>query len=209
MNALKNLGYGVLGLLMLVAVLLAVGLLIALGTRIAFAIAPLVNGASLVVLLADIVLLPFLLIRRARPFAVAAFFGSSLIFGLATWIFGLAITFTYLGIFWVIVGTLTMGVGVVPLGFLAAALHGQWGIFGSLLFSLALTLGAGFLGAWVAESSERREREDRVEVRAQASSSGEEAPAEGVLLHAEPAWRYEISKHASKTPNKYTTSSRK
>jgi hypothetical protein len=67
-----------------------------------------------------LIVLPMCVFKRLRPTAGLAFFMSSYLFGLTTWMLGAVVTFATMGWIGLLVGLMIAGVGVVPLGIFAA-----------------------------------------------------------------------------------------
>lgn len=61
------------------------------------------------------------------------FFIVSYIFGLGVWMYGFLVTYQFWGGTGTFIGLLLGVVGVVPLGIIAAALHGTWYYVGELI----------------------------------------------------------------------------
>ena len=59
----------------------------------------------------------------------------------------------------VFIGLVFGGVGVVPLGMIAAGLHGHWDVFWQLVFGIVLTFGTRALAMWLAVKIDKDEEE--------------------------------------------------
>ena len=86
---------------------------------------------------------------------MAGFFVSSYLFGAALWLTGVAVVYDYWGFFGLILGLLMAGVGVVPLGMLAAALHGAWLEVVNFVVVVGLTFGTRFFALYLASKIDR------------------------------------------------------
>jgi hypothetical protein len=148
MQALKGIGGLLLGLAGLVIIIVIAMVLITGGAWVTVQVYPWVIGAAKWVLVVDVLaLLPMAIFRPTRSASAFGLILSSIVFGLANWMFGFLTTLNFWGVFGVIVGLFLGGIGVVPVGMLAALLHGDWGVLGNLIFGTILSIGAGVLGS--------------------------------------------------------------
>ena len=109
---------------------------------------------TLVAALDILILLPLAALRATRALSGSGFVLSSFVFGATLWFWGLLITFFMWGFIGVFVGLVIMGVGVVPIGMLAAAINGEWGVVGQLLLLAFMTFGARFFGIFLASTGD-------------------------------------------------------
>jgi hypothetical protein len=160
MQALKNGGIAILGIAMVVG-LAVVGLMsisgIAWVSMKIFDYVVVVN--SIVFLLSLFFFLPCAIFRLTRKIAAFGLYGASYVFGITTWIFGFLVTYVTWGPIGVFIGLMLGGVGVVPLGMIAAGLHGQWDVFWQLVVGIALTFGARTLAIWLAVKIDKNDEE--------------------------------------------------
>jgi hypothetical protein len=94
------------------------------------------------------VLISLGMFQRTHRFAGAGLLIASYVFGLTLWAGGAAATFAYWGWVALLIGLILLGVGVVPMGFLALALHGEWGSFFWLAGFALVTFGARWMGVY-------------------------------------------------------------
>ena len=160
MEALKSIGGAVLGIIIFIGIIIGVILLFTLGVQASVVIAPYVYAITGILFFVNIVTLLSAIIPNVRGVAGWILFISSYVYGLATWIYGLLVTLSLWGVLAIIIGLFLGGVGVVPIGMLAAIFHGKWDIFFTLLILVLLTYGTRIIGIALAESHERRLRED-------------------------------------------------
>ena len=109
-----------MGVLVFAAFIMVPILLISGGSVVAPKIYPFLDGAAVIALIVDVlVLLPLLAFRRTRTASAAAIYFSSYIFGFVTWLQGFIVTLYFWGVIGVVVGLFIAGVGVVPIAMLA------------------------------------------------------------------------------------------
>lgn len=116
-------------------------------------------GCEIATAILFLILLPLSLIRKARGFTSVTIMLLSFVFGMTVWMEGLLITLSTWGVVPVIIGLCFMGIGVVPIGMLAALLHGMWMPLLDLVILTALTFGCRFLSYWIAEKYERPQQQ--------------------------------------------------
>jgi hypothetical protein len=160
MQALKNVGMAILGIAMVVG-LAVVGLMYIWGiawvsVRI-YEYVLVVN--SIAFLLSFLFFLPCAIFRLTRKIAAFGLYGASYVFGITIWIYGFLVTYAAWGLVGVFIGLVFGGVGVVPLGMIAAGLHGQWDVFGQLVLGIALAFGARAVALWLVAKIDKQEEE--------------------------------------------------
>jgi hypothetical protein len=127
MGTLKSIGTAVLGLLILAALLFLAVLLILGAGWVSEKLLPWFSFVSIIAFVVLVViLLPLSGFRRTRSFAATSILIVSYLFGATVWMEGLMVTLAFWGATGVIIGLCFAGVGVVPVGMLAALLHGKW-----------------------------------------------------------------------------------
>jgi hypothetical protein len=156
MQALKSIGSTLLGIVIFVGIIIATVLLFTFGAKVAFTIQPFINWLAGILFIINLLVLLVAIVPKARGVSGLIIYISSYVYGLGTWIFGLAVTLALWGWIAVIIGVLMGGVGVVPIGMLAAIFRGEWGIFWTLLISLALTYGARIVGTLLVSNAENQ-----------------------------------------------------
>lgn len=96
-----------------------------------------------------VVLGPLSLFRKTRTSSATGYYIASYLFGVSVWMYGLVVTYAIWGGFGLFIGLIMAGVGVVPLGIVAAMLHGEWQAVGSLILGLVFTVGTRALAAYL------------------------------------------------------------
>lgn len=153
---LKSLGFGMLGLLAIIAMLFLVGLLIGGASWLSDHLLPWFTLASAITFgVLILILLPLSAFRQTRSFAAVAILYASFLFGVTVWMDGLLTTEALWGTWAVIVGLCFAGVGIVPIGMLAALFHGAWSVLGELIGFTVLTFASRFYAIWLGEQEER------------------------------------------------------
>ena len=156
MSAIKAAGAVILGLAGLAGFIFLVAVLINGTAFLAEKILPLlITATNIATLLCIVVLLPLALFRRTRIVSVWGFFIASYIFGLGVWMYGFLVTYDLWGGTGVFIGLVLGIVGVVPLGIIAAALHGMWYYAAELIYGLVLTYGARTFAIYLMRKLER------------------------------------------------------
>lgn len=89
-----------------------------------------------------LILLPLSRFRVTRTASYVGFVVASYIFSSGVWLYGFIVTYTLWGGIGVFVGLCLGGIGVVPLGIVAAALHGMWQQVAELVFGIVITFAA-------------------------------------------------------------------
>ncbi|MHB8303944.1 MAG: hypothetical protein ACYDC6_14105 [Acidobacteriaceae bacterium] len=150
LNKLKDAGWVVLGMVVLLAIVAVAGVFLGAAEALSEYVLPWCIRVAFWGLLALIVvLLPASLVRRWRSFTSPAMLVLSYLFGATVWMDGLVLTMTIWGGWAVVIGLFIMGIGIVPIAMLATLFHGMWFRFTELVFLLALTFGSRFLAIWI------------------------------------------------------------
>jgi len=152
MERIKSVTKSIASVLFVVLGLALIILFIARGPAFFEAAYPwLVAASAVTILIALLVMLPLVAFRRTRTWGVWGLLLSSYIFGATLWAYGFLYAFVYWGWLGVIVGLVFFGVGVVPVGAVAALLHGNWGALGTLAFLAIVTFGTRIFALHIAE----------------------------------------------------------
>lgn len=163
-DKLKSTGTILLGLLIIVAMLALIGLFIGGANWLSDKLLPLFATSSVIAFgLLVIAFLPLSAFRKTRGFGLAAIFCASVLFGATAWMEGLVTTELFWGTWGVIIGLCFAGVGVVPMGILAAFLHGEWSALFELLALIALTFGCRFYAIWMDGKGQTQIEPDYIE----------------------------------------------
>jgi hypothetical protein len=101
------------------------------------------------------ILLPLSFFKATCVFSSFGFMISSYAFGICGWAFGFLVTYTLWGFWGLAVGLLIAGIGVVPVGILAAAIHGTWNVVWELLILIALTFGTRIYALYLANRADQ------------------------------------------------------
>ena len=156
MSAIKTAGSVLLGLAAFVGLLFLIAVLINGTAFIADKLLPhLMTASDVALILCIIILLPLSMFRVTRVVALWGFFTASYIFGIGVWMYGFLVTYQLWGGTGIFIGLFLGLVGVVPLGIIAATLHGIWYYVGELIFGLALTYGARAFALFLAKTLAR------------------------------------------------------
>ena len=148
MANIKDLGYGVLGITLLV-VIVAV---IAFGIEIVITIAPFIRIISLVVIALALTTLLLAFSRKTRMITGHGLLIASYALGALVWVDSFVYTYELWGRTAVFIGLFLMGIGVLPMAVLATLFKGQWLVSLLLLFIMAITWGFRIWGAtWIEE----------------------------------------------------------
>jgi len=160
MEALKNVGWGLLGIAIIVAVVFLAALLI--------------NGMAwvsgyvfwsylfdVVTVVCIVLLLPLAPFRKTRIVPAYGLYVASFVFGVCVWMYGFMVTYEFWGGAGVFIGLMLGVVGIVPLGIIAAAWHFEWMIVAELIYGLVLTYGARAIALWLGAKIDRYEMEKR------------------------------------------------
>ena len=161
MKNFKALSASLVGIAIFAGLIAAIALLFSFGTKLAFKIEPAINDLAGVLLVVDLIALPFALAPRFRRMVGTILFISSFVLGVAAWLYGFAATLTLWGVVALIIGLFFAGVGVVPIGLLAAAFSNEWGIFGGLLGMVVLAFVARSTGVLLASGNAPRSTSGR------------------------------------------------
>ncbi|HEV2402759.1 MAG TPA: hypothetical protein VGS08_01020 [Candidatus Saccharimonadales bacterium] len=154
MQTIKNIGAGIIGLLIFVGVIAGFVLVFAYGPRVAIKADPILAWISVILLAVNILSLPLVFFKKTRAWYGLELFISSLIYGLSLWVLGFLVTYLLWGLGAVILGIFILGFGVVPFGLVASAMHHEWSYFWNLIFMLVLTFGARIIGSILIEKAE-------------------------------------------------------
>src|SRR5260221_1752614 len=157
MEALKNTGWGLLGIAFLVAIVFVNALLIG-GTAWASShVLDLVPFNNIVTVVCIVLLLPLAPFRKTRIVSAYGLYVASFVFGVCVWMYGFVVTYEIWGGGGVLIGLMLGIVGIVPLGIIAASWHSEWVIVAELVYGLILTYGARALALWLAMKIEPHE----------------------------------------------------
>jgi hypothetical protein len=151
MEALKNTGWGLLGIAFLVAIVFVCALLIG-GTAwvSSHVLEYLIPFNNIVTVVCIVLLLPLAPFRKTRIVSAYGLYMASFVFGVCVWMYGFVVTYDIWGGGGVLVGLMLGIVGIVPLGIIAASWHSEWVIVAELVYGLVLTYGARALALWLA-----------------------------------------------------------
>jgi hypothetical protein len=163
---LKSIGFFVLGVVLLAALMTLVGLFLYGAGWLSEKVLPvvsLVGAVTLLILL--LVFLPLSIFRKCRGWCAAAFIYWSYLCGLSLWMTSLLVTLNLWGLTAAIIGLLFMGVGILPVALLACIFKGEWSIFFQLILQLVFLIGCRLFGFYLAHKAEQEELCDAKEKR--------------------------------------------
>lgn len=155
MEAFKAVGGAILGITAFLGIIIVCILVVIIGAQIAFVIAPFVYWLAGLLFFLNCISLVAAIIPSTRMTVGGFLYGSSYVYGLATWIYGLAVCLTLWGWLAVIIGLLMGGIGVVPIGMLAALFNTEWQIFFALFAMVILTYASRAIGVLLMVSAEQ------------------------------------------------------
>src|ERR1035437_2976151 len=154
MQTLKNIGAGLLGILIFVGLIAGFVLIFAFGAKIAIKVNPVLAWLTVILFVINLLSLPLVFFKKTRAWYGLILFLSSLIYGRSLWVLGFLVTYLFWGLGAVIIGIFILGVGVVPFGIIASAAHHEWGYFWNLVFMVILTFGTRAIGSILTEKAE-------------------------------------------------------
>ena len=155
MSKIKEWSSGLLGIVIVVAILFIIGLVFNGAIWFTATVLPIVQLVSGFLFFVNLlILLPLCFIKKTRAYSGLGMYISSYIFGLELWLRALLFTYILWGGFWVVVGLLFAGVGILPMSLLATAFDGSWAIFFWLCFGMITTYGSRILGQYFVDKSE-------------------------------------------------------
>jgi hypothetical protein len=162
MEALKNVGWGLLGIaiiapLVFVAALLINGIAWVSGHVLEY----LITLNNIVTVMCIVFLPPLALFRKTRVVPAYGLYVASFVFGVCVWVYGFMVTYEIWDGVGVLIGLMLGIVGIVPLGIIAALWHSEWVIAAELTYGVVLTYGARAIALWLRAKIERREMEKR------------------------------------------------
>lgn len=147
-DSLKGMGCFFGGIAALVVVILLAVFLIEGEVWVSAKVLPVLRLVNPVLLLVCVfVFAPLAIFKCTRRIAGGGFYVSSFVFGISLWMFACVITYAVWGKIGLFLGLMLAGVGVVPLGFIAAVLHGGWHVVFSLCIGLVLTFASRAVGS--------------------------------------------------------------
>jgi hypothetical protein len=151
MNAIKAGGAVAVGIAAFVGLIFLAVFFIKGAAYVSVVVLPYLDvAASIGFLICILALLPLSIFRATRVISCVGFLIASYVFGIELWMYGFLVTYALWGGIGIFLGLCFAGVGVVPLGLVAAALHGEWYPVAQLLFGLVTTFGARGLAAYLA-----------------------------------------------------------
>jgi len=152
---LKNAGWTLLGIAVLILVTAIPVLFIEGGVVVAVKILPWLSMVMAVVFVLDVlIILPLGIFRKTKALSGIGLVISSYVYGLTLWLWTLLLTYVIWGGIAVIAGLLIVGVGVVPMAMLATAFKGEWSLTGQIVLLLVLTFGSRIFGLYLGQRAE-------------------------------------------------------
>ena len=160
---LKNLGWGVGGIAMLVGLALIAGFILRGGIWVVENYTNTINLINGIVFILILLLLLLSLIPRLRVFTGISIVVATKIWSVLFWVFCLFLTYQFWGLFWTVVGVLFFGVGVFATAFLALLLSGEWGGIVMVVLNFLIIFGVRFLGVWIMSKAQTKTNTSFVE----------------------------------------------
>lgn len=164
MNRIKALGSGFFSILAFILIISTPIFAFIIAAKYGFNIETFLTALSgFAIVISITILLPLAIFKRTRLFAGVVLYLFSYIFGATTWVLGFIVTLSFWGFWGVFIGLLLAGIGVVPLGMIASAINGQWGVFWILSANLVFVIATRAIAISLIEHSEGgQEVEDEV-----------------------------------------------
>jgi len=162
MEAVKNVGLGLLGIAIMVAMVFVAALLInGMAWVSGHVLGYLITFNNIVTVVCIVLLLPLAPFRKTRIVPAYGLYVASFVFGVTVWVYGFMVTYQIWGGEGVFCGLIMGIVGIVPLGIIAAAWHSEWVIVAELIYGIVLTYGARATALWLGAKVDRYEMEKR------------------------------------------------
>jgi hypothetical protein len=162
MEVLKNVGWGLLGITIIIAAVFVAALLInGMAWVSGHVLEYLITFNNIVTVVCVVLLLPLAPFRKTRIVPAYGLYVASFVFGVCVWVYGFMVTYEIWGGVGVFIGLMLGIVGIVPLGIIAASWHSEWVIVAELIYGLVLTYGARAIALWLGAKIERYEIEKR------------------------------------------------
>ncbi len=150
MEALKNVGWGLLGIATLVAMLFVAALSIkGMAWVSVHVLEYLIPFNNIVAMVCIVLLLPLAPFRKTRIVPAYGLYVASFVFGACVWMYGFIVTYEIWGVGGVFTGLMLGIVGIVPLGIIAASWNSEWVVVAGLIIGLVLTYGARAIAFWL------------------------------------------------------------
>ncbi len=141
-NKLKNLGFGLLGLLFLAGMIFVSVMMISGTIWASEKIYPwLVMVAAYTLPIVLLIFVPLSFVRRLSGFAGVCLIYSSYLFGLLLWVYSILLTLNYWGGFGLVLGLIFTGGTVLPAAVLATLLNADWNVLLELVIMTVLVFG--------------------------------------------------------------------
>jgi hypothetical protein len=158
LEKLKELGWGLLGIIFMVALIILGGLFIYGGVWISDKVYPWLIPISAIALGVSIfIFLPLGIFRKTRAFAGNGLFIASYVFGATLFVWSLLVAYQLLGVVGILIGLALAGVGVVPVAMFGTIINGLWSLLLELLLITGFTFGTRILGAYLVEKATPKE----------------------------------------------------
>ncbi len=155
---IKNLGWGLLGIIIMFGLILLALLFIKGGLWLSATIYPwLVSISGITFAISIFILLPLAIFKKTRGASAIGLLIASYIFGATAWVWSFLLAYVFWGFLGLFIGLFIGGVGVVPIAMLASMFKGEWGIFGQLVLIVIITFGVRFLSLYIAEKAEQKD----------------------------------------------------
>lgn len=161
MEKLKDAGFGVLGIGLILGLIILAFFLIEGGVKLGEVIYPyLAIATGFTIGVTFLILLPLSLFKRARYFSASLLLVASFVFGLSLWIWALILTYHLWGVVAVFIGLFLLGVGVVPIAMLATLFNGMWPQLLELIVLTVLVFGVRAYSLYLANKVDQEKIEN-------------------------------------------------
>jgi hypothetical protein len=117
-----------------------------------------INTLSVFMIAAGLLVLLLAIIPKVRKFSGRVLTIIGVVFFLFLLVYSSLAVYYIGGTFWLIFGLLSAIVSIIPLAFICTIVSREWVGLGDLALFLAFALVPYFLGAWILEKEENRER---------------------------------------------------
>jgi hypothetical protein len=150
MGALRNTGVFLVGAILFVATILISAIFLVGITWLTTVLFPLIKFICGITLRSCFfILLPLGVFKTTRTFAATGFAVSAMVIAITLWLFSVLIVYQFWGLWGLIAGIILGIVGIVPLAWIAAAMHGMWSDVGLISLGMALYFGLYVLGIYL------------------------------------------------------------
>jgi hypothetical protein len=150
LEVFKNIGWGLLGIVIVVAMAFVAAILMnGIAWVSGHVLVYLITLNNIVTVLCIVLMLPLAPFKRTRIVPSCGLYVASFVFGVCVWVYGFMVTYAIWGGVGVFFGLILGIVGIVPLGIIAALWHSDWATAAVLIYGVGLTYGARLIALWL------------------------------------------------------------